>query len=88
MEHSISITELLKRVQIRSDKSFEWENKMTDEELDQFESEVVQMCIDEGAEDTSVCYTAKIIDREILYNVFKLDDNDGVEMGGKNNNKI
>ena len=88
MEYTITISELLDRVQIRSDKSFEWENKMTNEELGQFESEVVQMCIDEGAEDTSVCYTAKIIDREILYNVFKLGDNGGVEMGGKNNNKI
>lgn len=88
MEYTITISELLDRVQIRSDKSFEWENKMTDEELDRFESEVLQMCIDEGAEDTSVCFTTKIIDREILYNVFKLDDNDAVEIGGKNNNKI
>jgi hypothetical protein len=78
MEYTITIGELIDRVQIRSDKSFEWENKMTNEELEQFESEVVKMCIDDGAEDTAVCYTSKIIDREILYKVFSLADEDQI----------
>ena len=33
MKYALTIMELLKRPIIRNDKSFEWENKMTDEEL-------------------------------------------------------
>ena len=84
MEYSLTIDELLDRDQIRSDKSFEWENKMANEELDQFYSEVEQQCISEGAEDTAMCITTKIIDREILYKLFSMADEDQIAFSKRN----
>lgn len=72
MEYSISIQELLKRPIIRSDKAFEWENKMTDDELKTFDSEVNQNFKESMDIDFAIYYTTKTIDREILYRVFKL----------------
>ena len=75
MKYALTIMELLKRPIIRNDKSFEWENKMTDEELKQFDKEVDINSLESGDE-IGVGGTARYIDREILYNIFKLEEND------------
>ena len=76
MEYSITIQELIKRPIIRSDFDEEWMNKMTDEELSQFDEESYNMCIDEGTPDKypdiNAAQLSKHIDRGILYNLFKL----------------
>ena len=76
MEYSITIQELIKRPIIRSDFDEEWMNKMTDEELSQFDEETYKMCIDDGTPekypDINAAHLSKHIDRGILYNLFKL----------------
>ena len=77
-EYSITILELLERPDIRDDfrDSDAWMNKMTDEELDQFDEESRQMCIEEGVEekypDMNAALISKQIDRGILYKLFQM----------------
>jgi len=79
IKFTIGITELLKRPIIRSDfegENQEWMNKMTDEEIRQFDDEVYQLCLDEGTPNSfpelNVAHMTKCIDRGILYQIFKL----------------
>jgi hypothetical protein len=79
--YSITIPDLLKRPDIRNDFDGNaiWMNKMTDDELKQFDKESIQMCIEEGVElkfpDMNAAILAKHIDRGILYNLFLLGYN-------------
>ena len=79
-KHSIPIDELLKRPIIRNDSAFEFLNKMTDEEIRQWNSEVEQMLIEEKAPrkfpDWNAAFLAKKVDTDILYNLFKLADSE------------
>jgi hypothetical protein len=76
MEYSITIQELIKRPIIRNDKAEEFLNKMTDEEIHQWEKEVEKILLGEGVvqrfPDWNVEFLAKTIDRGILYELFKL----------------
>lgn len=47
MGYSITIKDLLERQIIRNDFKEEWMNKMTDEELSQFDKESYQLCLKE-----------------------------------------
>lgn len=74
-KYTISIKELIDRPIIRNDFEEEWMNKMTDEELSQFEKESYQMCLEEGTPekypDVNAACLAKHIDRRILYDLLK-----------------
>jgi len=73
--YSITIQELLERPIIRNNYEEEWMNKMTDEELTQFDKEIYRICIDEGTPfiypDMNAAHLSKIIDRNILYKLLK-----------------
>lgn len=73
--YSISIQELLERPIIRNDFEDEWMNKMTNEELSQFDKESYQLCIEEGVQekfpDINAACLSKHIDRSILYKIIK-----------------
>jgi hypothetical protein len=75
MEYTIGIKELIKRPIIRNDRPEEFLNKMTDEEIKQWEKEVELNLLEEGAvqknPDWNAAFLAKSIDRGILYNLFK-----------------
>jgi hypothetical protein len=75
MKYTINIDELIKRPIIRDDQRHESLNKMSDEEIKQFEYEVEQSLIEEGVvqkfPDWNAAFLAKMIDREILYTIFK-----------------
>lgn len=75
MEYSITIQEIIKRSIIRNDFDEEWMNKMTDEELSQFDKESYKICIEEGTvekyPDINAACLSKHIDRGILYNLLK-----------------
>ena len=76
MEYTITIQELIKRPTIRTDFDEEWMNKMTDEELSQFDKESYDMCIKDGTPekypDINAACISKHIDRCVLYELFKL----------------
>jgi hypothetical protein len=73
--YTITIQELLERPIIRNEFDEEWMNKMTDDELNQFDKETYQMCIDEGTPsiypDMNAAHLSKHIDRNILYKLLK-----------------
>jgi hypothetical protein len=73
--YSITITDLLERQIIRNDFEEEWMNKMTDDELSQFERESYQLCIEDGIPekfpDINAACLSKHIDRSILYKIVK-----------------
>lgn len=75
MDYSISIKELVLRDQIRNDQSTELLNKMTDVEIKQYEDEIsVILKKDNTSEkypDWNAAVLAKMIDRDILYSMFK-----------------
>ena len=75
MKYTIGIKELVKRPIIRNDRPEEFLNKMTDEEIKQYEIEIEQNLLEEGIKpkfpDLNVSFLAKTIDRSILYNLFK-----------------
>lgn len=77
MEYSLDVKELLERHIIRNDQLHEFMNKMTDEELKKFHREI-QFNLDNDEivlkkfPDYNAEYMAKIIDRSILYDIFKL----------------
>jgi hypothetical protein len=76
--YSIKIAELLERPIIRNDFEEEWMNKMTDDELSQFDKESYQICLDEGVEekypDINAACLSKHIDRGILYKVMQMEN--------------
>jgi hypothetical protein len=76
MSYTITIKELINRPIIRNDFDEEWMNKMTDDELSQFDKESYDLCIEEGVlekyPDINAACLSKHIDRDILYNLFKL----------------
>jgi len=76
MEYTIGVRELVERPIIREDFNEEWMNKMTDGELSQFDKESHDMCINEGTlnkyPDINAACLSKTIDRNILYNLFKM----------------
>ena len=73
--YTITIQELLERPIIRNDYNEEWMNKMTDNELNQFDKETYQMCIENGTPekfpDINAAHLSKHIDRNILYKLLK-----------------
>jgi hypothetical protein len=73
--YSITIQDLLERPIIRNDFEEEWMNKMTDEELSQFDKESYQLCLEEGTPekypDINAACLSKHIDRSILYKIIK-----------------
>jgi hypothetical protein len=73
--YTITIQELLERPIIRNDYNEEWMNKMTDNELNQFDKETYQMCIENGTPekfpDINAAHLSKHIDRNILYELLK-----------------
>ncbi len=75
MEYSITLKELIERPIIRNDFYEEWRNKMTNDELIQFDKESYDICISNGIpnrypEINSACLS-KHIDRDIAYNILK-----------------
>lgn len=76
MEYTIKITELVNRPIIRNDHIEEFLNKMTDEEIREWEEEVDNILVEEGVDrkfpDWNSAFLGKTIDRMILYNLFVL----------------
>ena len=75
MKYSISLDELIARPIIRKDHAEEFLNKMTDEEIGQWEKETVQM-LDDGSikpefPEYNAAFLAKTIDQEILYEIYR-----------------
>ena len=77
--YSITINDLIDRPIIRHDWNEEWMNKMTDEELAQFDKESYQFCLNEGVQekypDINAACLSKHIDRSILYKLIKENGN-------------
>ena len=75
MEYSLKLMELINRPIIRNDKSCEFLNKMTDEEIKTWEKEIEQNLIEEGVPqkfpEWNAAFLAKEIDYEIMYEIFK-----------------
>lgn len=78
--YSISIIELLDRPIIRDDRGYEWMNKMTNEELENWEMEAIET-IRNSTERFEVYsgdwmpeLMTKHIDRDILYRIMKMGD--------------
>ena len=73
--YSITINDLIDRPIIRNEFNEEWMNKMTDEELTQFDKESYQICLEDGTPekypDINAACLSKHIDRAILYNILK-----------------
>ena len=76
MKYTIDLKELVSRTKVRNDNCYDFYNKMTDEEIKQFEIEVKNNLLDDGVKkvfpDWNVAYMSKIIDTDILYNLIKL----------------
>jgi 16S rRNA C967 or C1407 C5-methylase (RsmB/RsmF family) len=74
MEYTLTIQELIQRPIIRNDNAYEFLNKMTNEEIKQWDKEAEQMLKDEKIPemfpDWNAAYLTKIIDRQILYDLF------------------
>ncbi len=89
MSYSITLNELIERPVIRNDQFLEYLNKMTDEEIKQFEDEIEEVLEKDGEvkkvfPDWNAAILSRLIDREILYEVFKL----GNERIGKDGNIV
>jgi len=78
MERTLNISELLARPVIRNDNAYEFLNKMTDEEIAQWDKETEQMLDEEKVErvfpDWNAAYLAKVIDAQILHDLFALGE--------------
>ena len=76
MEYSLTISTLLGRPAIRDDQAFEFLNRMTDKEIDQWDSETMEMLREEQVQevfpDWNSAYLAKCVDRQILFELFLL----------------
>lgn len=70
---SISIEELIKKPIIRNDKFPNFLNKMTDEEIKQFDKELDEILLEEKNIKENFDYQTewltKVINRDILYNL-------------------
>ena len=77
MKHTIDIRELVSRQTIRTDKMYEFLNKMTDEEIAQYDKETDLILLNENTiqrfPDWNYAITSKNIDSEIMYKIFKID---------------
>ena len=75
LAYTITLPELLERPIIRTDFEEEWMNKMTDDELSQFDEESYKLCLMEGTPekypDINAACLSKHIDRTILYKLMK-----------------
>jgi hypothetical protein len=75
MKYSIKIKELIDRPIIRNDQMYEWMNKMTDNETEDYFGEIDLILDEEGIPrnfpDWNAAHLAKMIDRDILYRLFK-----------------
>ncbi len=84
-QYSISINELIRMPDIRNDFTDNdiWMNKLTNEQLDQFDREARNICIEEGVEnkypDMNAAILAKYIDRGILYKLFTMGNQNKYE---------
>jgi 16S rRNA C967 or C1407 C5-methylase (RsmB/RsmF family) len=79
MEYTLTIQELIQRPVIRNDNAYEFLNKMTNEEIEQWDKEVMEILKDEKTPekfpDWNAAYLSKMIDRQILYDLFVLGNN-------------
>ncbi len=73
--YGLTVAELLERPIIRNDFTDEWMNKMTDEEIRQYDKETYQICIENGTPkkfpDLNAACLGKGVDRSIMYNMLK-----------------
>ena len=74
MEYTINLKELIARPVIRNDNTYDFLNKMTDEEINQWDKEVSEILKEEKVPemfpDWNAAYIAKLVDRQILYELF------------------
>jgi hypothetical protein len=80
-EYTISVRELIDRPIIREDFNEEWMNKMTDDEINQWDKETYAMLKDEGITeypDVNGAHLSKHIDRSILYELIKQAKNSAI----------
>ncbi len=80
-EYTNSVRELIDRPIIREDFNEEWMNKMTDDEINQWDMETYAMLKDEGITeypDVNGAHLSKHIDRGILYELFKQAKNSAI----------
>ena len=73
MIYSLTLEELMWRPIIRSDYNDEWLNKMTDDEIRQFNKEVEEIISKLPLEEQYFADTSLIVDRNILYKIFMID---------------
>lgn len=74
-QYIISVRELVDRPIIREDFNEEWMNKMTDDEINQWDEETYAILREEGItedHDLNSAHLSKYIDRGILYELFKM----------------
>jgi len=75
MPYTITIQELLERPILHNRYADEWMNKLTDEELNQWDKEVYAKLIEDGTPnkfpDLNAGHLSAVIDRTILYKIFK-----------------
>jgi len=75
MNYRITIKELIERPIIRNDKAEEFLNKMTDDEILEWEKEVYNLIKEDNVPqkfpDVNVAFLEKSIDGSILYEIFK-----------------
>jgi 16S rRNA C967 or C1407 C5-methylase (RsmB/RsmF family) len=78
MEYTINLKELIARPVIRNDNAYDFLNKMTDEEINQWDKEVSETLKEEKVPemfpDWNAAYIAKLVDRQILYDLFLSGD--------------
>ncbi len=76
MAYTLTIKELIKRPILRNDQVYEFLNKMSDEEIKQFDSEVYESIKKEGINtfpEVNAKFMAKVIDNQILYTIFQME---------------
>lgn len=75
--YTLSILELVNKLQIRNDQPYEFLNKMTNMEITQRKLEICNILKEEGIEAGSEGYEyeveSKMIDSDILYKLFMLN---------------
>ncbi len=79
-KYTISVKELIERPNVTDiyEGNMKWMNKMTEEELKQWDKEAYAICLEEGTPnkypDLNAAHLSKCIDRGILYNLFLMAD--------------
>lgn len=77
--YTLPVHELVDRPVIREDFNEEWMNKMTDDEIKQWDEETYAILREEGITeypDLNSAHLSKYIDRGILYELFKIAKNE------------